>query len=60
MIDILKHKNERYPISSEHYQGILTLSTIVDDYRFKRRYMYYSKQQALKMFKQELQNELNK
>jgi len=59
-MNIVTHKNEPYPISSEHYQGILTLSTIANGYRFKRRYQFYSEREALKNFKRELLNELNK
>ena len=39
-------------ITETYYQGILTLSTTVDGYTVKHRYLYYSKRQAYKMFRQ--------
>lgn len=59
-MNILTHKNEPYPINTENYQGILTLSTIANGYLFKRRYQFYSEKEALKDFKRELLKELNK
>jgi len=59
-MNIVTHNKEQYPISTENYQGILTLSTIANGYIFKRRYQFYSEREALKDFKRELLKELNK
>jgi len=39
-------------ITETNYNGILTLSTVVGNQYIKQRYIFYSKTQAYKMFRQ--------
>ena len=39
-------------IAESNYNGILTLSTVVDNQYIKQRYLFYSKRQAYKEFRQ--------
>lgn len=39
-------------ITETNYNGILTLSTVVNNQYIKQRYLFYSKRQAYKEFRQ--------
>ncbi len=46
-------------ISAEYSHGFLVLSTIVGNHLFTRRYLGYSKREALADFKQQAKNQNN-